>query len=72
MFNGGGVSTFTETMGFLIAAKSSNFLPKIKWVRDEDSNMTKDEFEHHFGPLGDEPVDEILEWREQVTLRSSL
>ena len=42
----------------------------IDWVGDEDNVITNDELEQQFGPLSDEPVNEDLDWSEQVALRS--
>ena len=55
---------------YLIAAYVSAFPPVIDWVGDEDNVITNDELEQQFGPLSDEPVNEVLEWSEQVALRS--
>ena len=35
-------------------------------MEDQDNVITNIELEHQFGPLSDEPVDEILGWSEQV------
>ena len=61
---------FTEwlrkTTGFLIAAYGSAFRPVIESVDDQDNVITNDALEQQFGPLGDEPVGDILERANKV------
>ena len=61
---------FTErlrkTTGFLIAAYGSAFRPEIEWVEYQDNIVTNEVLDQQFGPLGPEPVDDVLEKSEQV------
>ena len=62
MFKGG--ARFAEWLRktrFLIAAYGSAFRPVIEWVGDQDSAITNNALEQQFGPLGEEPVDDVLE-----------
>ena len=43
--------------GCLIAA----FWPVIEWVEDQDNVITNEALDQQFGPLGAEPVDDVLE-----------
>ena len=38
----------------------------IEWVEDQDNVITNNALEQQFGPLGEEPVDDVLEKIEQV------
>ena len=38
----------------------------IEWVEDQDNAITNEALEQQFGPLGTEPVDDVLERSEQV------
>ena len=57
-------ASFTEwlrkTTGFLIATYGSAFLPVIEWVEDQDNVITNEALDGQFGPLGAEPVDDVL------------
>ena len=61
---------FTEWLrkirGFLIAAYGSAFCPVIEWAEDQDIVITTNALEQQFGPLGEEPVDDVLENSEHV------
>ena len=55
-----------KTTGVLIAAYSSAFRPVIEWVEDRDDLITNDALEQQFGPLSEEPVDDVPVKSEQV------
>ena len=38
----------------------------IEWVEDQDNVITNNALEQQFGPLGEEPADDVLEKSEQV------
>ena len=50
-----------KTMRFLIAAYGSAFRPVIEWVKDQDNVITNEALDRQFGPVGAEPVDDVLE-----------
>ena len=60
------IQRLRKTTGVLIAAYSSAFRPVIEWVEDPDNLITNDALEQRFGPLSEEPVDDVPEKSEQV------
>ena len=56
---------FTEwlrkTTGFLTSACGSAFWPVIEWVEDPDIIVTNEALDPQLGPLGAEPVDDVLD-----------
>ena len=44
----------------------SAFRPVIGWVEDQDNVITDEALEQQFGPMGAEPVDDVLVKIEQV------
>ena len=50
-----------KTTAFLIAAYGSAFRPVIEWVEDQNNVSMNEALDQHFGPLGAEPFDDVLE-----------
>ena len=55
-----------KTTGSLIAANCSAFWPVIEWVEEQDNAITNEALEQQFGPLGAQPVDDVLEKGERI------
>ena len=58
--------------GVLIAAYGSVFWPVTERVEDQDRVITNNALQQHFSPLGEEPVDNVVEKSEQIHVACTL